>query len=333
VEHWIRSVLNDLVSEQLPIDSPLQADLRRIVEIVERADPYAYRSLELAELAGALEHATSLDELSGYMCEVAVAVGFQYGTVFVLRQGSGGMFRSRICTNYPSEWVDNYDARRYQYVDPIMLRVAEQDTAFEFRHVQNRSPAVAAFWKDAAAHGVGREGVCIPVTLPCGAKFAVSFATSSTAEEAAQNVARHLSDLYVISHTLADAFGYFARITQNTPDQLSAAELRFLHMLVTCESPDALLRANANTDFSMQTAITSKLGVATIFQAIAVAATRGWFDEMPYSTSDCAFVGEALSARAQPEGSGSGGGHAGNLPASGLDPRRPEPVLRGVNAA
>jgi DNA-binding CsgD family transcriptional regulator len=64
---------------------------------------------------------------------------------------------------YSKDWQLRYFTRRYHEIDPV-FRIGLTATApFDWRDVRKTSPTVSAFFADAAQHGVGLNGVTIPV--------------------------------------------------------------------------------------------------------------------------------------------------------------------------
>lgn len=296
--HWIRDVLQEAAGTGPALPDSLRDDLRRVAEIVESAQPYAFRSRELERLADVIDEIADIDELSKLAWEIAVAAGFHHCTLFVLRQGESAAFRHRICTSYPEAWIQRFRARNYQFVDPIVARAAEAAAPFHFRDAHGDGPIAEAFWQDAERHGIGRHGLCVPIELPCGARIGVSFSCACSEEVALRLARRHMSDLQVIAHQLVEAFGYLSRITPRAADTLTPVELRFLHMLVTGADPQEALRmtAHSGSPAAIKGAIQRKLGVSSVFQAVALASARGWFDDMPYEPSEVARAVDDMTA-------------------------------------
>lgn len=297
VRHWVREVLEQAVDHDRPLAPSLFDDLKRIAAVVEEAQPYVFRSPDMERLAEAVADVADIDELSKLAWEIAVVAGFQHVTLFVLRQGDAAPFRRRVCTSFPESWIERFKVCNYQYVDPIVARAATSDRPFRFSEARGDGPIVEAFWADATAHGIGRNGLCFPVDLPGGARIAVSYVTANPAPVAEAAAQRNICDLHVISQMLVDAFGYLTRVSTDVSDSLTPVELRFLHMLMTSDDPEAALRVTPQygSNRDLQAGIKKKLGVGSIFQAVALASVNRWFDDMPYDTSEVSYASQGLA--------------------------------------
>lgn len=297
IRHWVRDALDDAFENVPSSDDSRLADLRRIAEIVERTRPYPFRTGALSELADGIDEVTDLEQLAKCLWDVAVAAGFQHGTIFVVRLGHAAAFRHRICTSYPEAWLARYAEKAYQFVDPVVAMVAQSDDPFLFSEAGGSGPVVEAFWADAEAHRIGRHGLCFPVSLPGGAKAGVSFASASPEAIARRNAVRHRSDLFHLSRQLVDTFAYFARISSGQSQSLAPIELRFLHMLLTSEDPQEALRLTPafGSAKSIQTSIKRKLGVSSVFQAVGIASAAGWFDDLPYERREVSHAAPGLA--------------------------------------
>lgn len=81
-----------------------------------------------------------------------------------------------VLSTYDKAWQLHYFARAYHKTDPLYLHCFQATSPFDWRSIRNSAPeAAAAFLKDAADYGVGRNGVTIPaLNKPKGSSF-VSF--------------------------------------------------------------------------------------------------------------------------------------------------------------
>lgn len=298
VRHWVRDVLDQaLEAHEGEVDSRFCDDLRRIAEIVETHVSYAFRSTELEDLCDGLIEIETLHELSRLLWEAAVIAGFQYSSVFLLRQGNSNPFQTRVCTSLPERWLRRYKEKSYQYVDPTVLRAFNAEEPFHFSEIPAGPPMVDAFWEDAEMHGVGRNGICFPVTLSDESKIGVSFCTSKQLDLATASARRHLSDLAFLSRQAAEAYGYLARANTNSNCQLNAAELRFLYVLMVSDDPQEALQVKSHygSNRSLQDSICAKLRVRNILQAVAIASVNRWFDDLPYEENEVLHASQSLA--------------------------------------
>jgi len=295
IRHWVQDVIEAAVASD---GCDVADDLRRIVSIVRDSEQYMFRSPDLADLSEAMIEIESIDDLSRLLWDVAIAAGFQHATLFVLRQGSRGAFRQRICTSYPTSWINRFQERNYQFVDPIVAAAMSGQAPFSFSQAAGSGPVIDDFWKDANAHGIGRDGFCVPISTFDGSKIGVSFTFAPDVIEPKVRLARHRSDLTVIAHNAVEAFCFFARASYDGDSTLTSAELRYLHILMSSEDSATAGRPShcSVTEAALQRSIIEKLQVRNIFHAVAVAAANKWFDDLPYDLSD---VAHATAGRAE----------------------------------
>lgn len=290
MQHWVRTILWDALNSRGSLSEETRRDMERIARLVEEQGVYRFRTERRDEIADALSEASGLDELSQLMWEAAVECGVEHATLFLLRQGGGVAFRTRICTSYPAAWVGRYQARSYQFIDPVLARALTDDGPFRFSDVDVASPVARDFWRDAEDHGVGRDGLCAAFELEGGVRIGVSFATRKVGKPLEDVMHANVFDMVAMARIGAEAFAAVARSTRALPSSLSPQELRFLHMLVTADNPEEALSVmpGFGSNDALQSEIRRKLGVRTILQAVALASANNWFDALPYDVRDVA---------------------------------------------
>lgn len=288
MRHWARVMVEDVdVGGQTLSDAARKA-LRRMVEIIEAEDVHQFRTRELAGLADEIAECSDLEDLSQLMWKVATATGFENFIIFVIRNGANGTPRSRVCTSCNVEWIQRYQEMNYQFIDPVMAKAQNAPDHFLFSDLDASSPPVQTFWDDAEAHRIGRNGTCMTFMRPDRAIIGVSYLTGKTADQTRENVRLNGYDLKVLATLAVDAFCYVSYGMQRTDDRLTEEELRFLHMLASWQNPEEAFKITAQfgSNKSLQASIRRKLQAETVFQAIAIASARGYFDELPYDVTE-----------------------------------------------
>src|SRR3974390_447526 len=64
---------------------------------------------------------------------------------------------------YSIPWQNRYFEKQYVLIDPVISRGSEAVIPFDWEELATDDPAVLAFFADAFAHGVGHNGISIPV--------------------------------------------------------------------------------------------------------------------------------------------------------------------------
>ena len=288
INHWALSSLDDLMASDAGLPEELLADFAKMAEVVASMDLYCFRNPKLEAISDELAACDTLDQLAHIMWDAATETGFKHATVFVINQGNVPAFKTRVSTSYPNKWLERYAEREYLFVDPIFERSSQSSEPFLFSDVPTRSPVVEAFWNDAVGHGIGRHGFCCVSNMDTGTRIGVSFGSGNSESVTARNVRTHGSDLRFLAQIAAETFFYLAQTSPDASQSLTVTELRFLHMLVTSDDPEAALAVNPafGSNSALQASIRKKLGVKTILQAVSKASTNRWFDGLPFDVTD-----------------------------------------------
>lgn len=288
MRHWARVMVDDVDVGGHDLSETARKALRRMAEIIEAEDVHQFRTSELAGLADEIAECSDLEDLAQLMWKAATATGFENFTMFVIRNGANGSPRSRVCTSCNIEWVERYHERNYQFIDPVMVAAQSAPDFFLFSDLESNAPSVRAFWEESEAYRIGRNGVCMTFTRPDRAVIGVSYLTAKTADQTRDNVRLNGYDLKVLASLAVDAFCYITFGAQHSDDRLTEEELRFLHMLASWQNPEEAFQITAQfgSNKSLQASIRRKLRAETVFQAIAIASARGYFDELPYDVTE-----------------------------------------------
>jgi len=287
---WMRIVLEDAMDGKPWPSDPIGAGLRRMLTLLETREAHPFRTPELEQLADDLSECDNLADLSRLALKITHEVGFQNYTIFVLRQGTSGPFRSRVNTSYNPAWVSRYQEKAYQFVDPVVAEAMQRDGWFQFSELDASSQPVQEFWQDAEHHRIGRNGICFACTRPDGSRIGLSLATENTAAKTKALVSLNGFDLELLAQEIISNFCYFSLGEDGESETLSVEELRFLYTLATSASPEDAMKITGGfgSNKTLQSSIRRKLNVSSAFQAIAHATAKGLFDRLPYDAHEVA---------------------------------------------
>ncbi len=296
MQHWARTIFEDALWENRTLTRETKNGLDRILRLIETSDVHPFRTDQLEAISNDLSECVDLTELSELMWHLATSVGFQNYTIFLLDQGSAGTFRSRVSTSYNEEWIARFQEKSYQYIDPVVARAKTTDGWFLFSDIDDSSPIVQEFWRDAVNHRIGRNGLCFVFTRRDGARIGISYATMNTAEKVADIVRFDGYDLQFLSQMAVDCFCFASCGPSLSDDTLSTEELRFLHILSSSSNPEDALKVSLQfgSNKTLQASIRTKLNVDSVYQAIAIAASKGWFNHLPYDPGEVSKPFRAL---------------------------------------
>lgn len=280
---WIARLIERSIDLGDSLPSDLLSDIVRVARIALEQPEYQFRWPELKVIAEYIDDSSSGDEYVAALVGAADICQFDFASVFVIRHGNAINFRKRVCTTMPDSWLENYDARRYKFTDPVTLKALGGATRLLFSDIKLTSPMAESFWKDAEKYGIGRNGILFTYDLGMGIKIGMSLVSGDTEEVVADRYEKYGNDLEVFgaiaARSFADSFGLF-HVDQT---DLTVDDLRFLKALMNSASPvDAASLMEDNKMRAVQDSICKRLGVSTVYQALSIVAREGWFDDLPF---------------------------------------------------
>jgi DNA-binding CsgD family transcriptional regulator len=84
---------------------------------------------------------------------------------------------------YSRLWQQRYFLKKYVTHDPVISYSREADQPFDWANLPIDNPATKAFFADALSHGVGRNGLSIPLRGPRGVLALVSFTSDLSKDQ------------------------------------------------------------------------------------------------------------------------------------------------------
>ena len=124
---------------------------------------------------------------------------------------------------YSGLWQQRYFLKKYVTHDPVISYGREADQPFDWADLPLDDPATKAFFADALGHGVGRNGLSIPLRGPRGVFALVSFTNNLSKDEWEAYKAANMNSLKVLS-VLIDAASRINFKLRASPVHLSKRE-------------------------------------------------------------------------------------------------------------
>ncbi len=87
-----------------------------------------------------------------------------------------------VRTTYPAAWIARYLFMEYWKVDPVLIEGFRRSRPFDWSALEGADPARAAFFADARAHGVGANGLLVPLVNRHGRRAILSVSTEREGE-------------------------------------------------------------------------------------------------------------------------------------------------------
>lgn len=288
MRHWVHELLEQTVTKnQLP--QAIWSSLMRLAKFVEESPDYFFRTSKAEKICEDLQDCKDLGDLAKCIFDIATSFGFQHGAIFLLSSGKRNtVWVHRVCTSLPEKWLRHYKERRYQFIDPVIVKAMNSEAPSIVTRSASDSPMVRKFWDDAETFGIGSVCMVFRVELRSGAVLGLSLTSQGHSKNAVQKLALDMSDLSVLAHEAAVIFENLSALGAQKECDLTLDELSFLRLLLA--NGDAVkagdFRAFFSSNAALQTSIARKLGVKNVFQAIAVAIGRGMFDDLPFEESE-----------------------------------------------
>ena len=186
------------------------------------------RSAAIAKLTDRILGNNS-DSLSEILKEIAFAIDLSH--ISYVRFASKRSWDVSIMTSvntYSKLWQVRYFLRRYSVIDPIVKHGSAAALPFEWGELARDEPAVERFFQDAVRHGVGCNGLSIPVRNRKNTHSLISFTTDMPNAEWAAYKRSNIAFLQQLSALIDSAAG----IDASTPDSAVKLSLREEQCLV-----------------------------------------------------------------------------------------------------
>ncbi|MCC6306410.1 MAG: LuxR family transcriptional regulator [Rhodobacteraceae bacterium] len=222
-----------------------------------------------------LQAVASLEALQRLILDLRSAYEVEH-VVYHAVNAEGGQY---AVLTYPPAWVDRYIARDYARLDPVVQGCYRRFTPVDWKALDWTPRPVRAFLGEAIEHGVGNQGLSVPIRGP-GGQFAL-FTISHRARDGdwLRLAGRNQGDLILIAHYINQKALEIARGTDALRQAaLSPRETDALTLLAMGYSRARAADSLAISEHTLRAYVESarlKLGAANTIQAVATALTRG----------------------------------------------------------
>ncbi len=183
------------------------------------------------------------------------------------------------CGTYEPAWIQLYLEKGYLRTDPVILGCYQRFHPVDWRRLDWSSKAARALAADAAAHGIGHQGLSVPVRGPFG-QFAL-LSVSDTCEDAAWDdfIETHRQTLILLAHYINDkALDLQPGHNQELLQPLSPRELEAMMLLAIGYSRAQAAKALSISEHTFRVYVESaryKLQAQNTTHAVARALARG----------------------------------------------------------
>ncbi len=231
----------------------------------------------LRHLLQDLEAADSMVEVVGTFARFPSEFGFDWASIVVVNSGRQHVMRNRILTTLPerprSALFSNGLIRNHHAIKRTIATRQPQffssDTLFD---TALRTGCIEAH--------EAKAGMAFLIEHQSDLEAVVLLHTHKKSPWSKLQYAAHRQQIYGTAEQLLDALVYFGSVGFTKENSLCEDELRFIRLLATADDPKLAksTKYSFGTAVNLQRSIARKLGVNSLFQAVALCAKRGLID-------------------------------------------------------
>lgn len=180
-----------------------------------------------------------------------------------------------LLLTYDPSWVSLYKENNYFQIDPVVKSGRNGFLPVDWQNVDRDSTTARRFFARADSHGVGRNGISLPIRGANGERAIFTVTSNASNEEWAANRIVYMRDFQMIGHyvhhRVLDLSGMRPRGSSRKP---SAREVQCLKAISKGRTPKQIAADLQISESAVRLylhSIRSKLGCATITQAVLTA--------------------------------------------------------------
>jgi DNA-binding CsgD family transcriptional regulator len=145
-----------------------------------------------------LERATTLEDL--YRVTFLIRDAFEVEHIIYYWVNSVG--ENYGAGTIPSEWVERYVQQNYNKIDPVILGCAQRFDPVNWKDLDWSSKTVRNFLQDALDHGIGTQGLTIPIRGPNGQYAILTINDTCSDEDWLAFIKNHKRSFMIIAYEL-----------------------------------------------------------------------------------------------------------------------------------
>ena len=178
---------------------------------------------------------------------------------------------------YSVQWQTRYFLKQYILIDPVLAHGSKAVLPFDWEELPRDDPAIQAFFADAVNHGVGCNGISVPVRNRRGAYSVVSFTSNHSRPEWVVFKKNNMVKLQLISVLIDSAASVNLKLS-SPPVKLSKREEQCLIWAArgkTYQDISDILNISFGSVKSYLDTARHKLNCANLTHAVGVAIATG----------------------------------------------------------
>lgn len=216
-----------------------------------------------------------LDGLELALEQICARYRLSHMTFLVVRNGTSSNAYPYYCSTYPREWIRTYFDKGYFEIDPVIQILRKGLLPVDWSTLDRNSAQVIRFFDDAHSHGVGPNGLTLPVRGANGERSLLSVASNLLEPEWLHLCISSTHDLHILSHYLHEKVLALSGLREEVRlRDLSRRETQCLHLLASGKIYKQIAAALGISESSVRLYLRSarrKLGASTSHHAVAKA--------------------------------------------------------------
>ncbi len=230
---------------------------------------------KLETFLGTLEKATSLDALQ----QLTFALKDLYHVDHVVYHWVSADGEQYGAGTYDRLWVQRYIEKDYVRVDPVVVGCYQRFHPVDWKRLDWTTKTAKVFREDAIAHGVGNQGLSVPIRGPSGQFALFTISHSCKDDEWTSFIEDNRRDIILIAHYFNQKGLELEKSRVPAPNQsLSPREVDAMTFLAMGYSRAQVADTLAISEHTLRVYIESarhKLGALNTTHAVARAMNRG----------------------------------------------------------
>lgn len=276
--NWFADLLDDVIASGGNLDPDKISELQRARNRVAEGGSLRTRHDATEKLLWHLDDAETMNQLAHVFGRIPEQFGFVDASLVILREGQTCISR-RVISTLPDEWWRDYHDLRLCEYDPVMKAISSREHELFLDELIPAPSAPRRYLDAAEALGIGCNGVIFKVDFPSGLVAAMVLNTDKTADYVRRQYREYRDDLRLVAQAACEALVNFSQIGAKKVEPLTSEEIAFLRVVALSEDPVKAVADDCRRKTRLiQSQITEKLGVRSIFQAILVASRYGLLD-------------------------------------------------------
>ncbi|WP_429127801.1 helix-turn-helix transcriptional regulator [Ensifer sp. 4252] len=241
----------------------------------DRSCPPKVNHRRLSLSLSALRSAKHREDVRPALNELCSRYDMSHMTFLVVRSGGASSSFPYYCTTYPDAWTATYLDSGYLDIDPVIDVIRWGFLPVDWSSLDRKSGEAHRLFNEARSHGVGSQGLTIPIRGSNGERCLFSVASTLPRREWARLRDASIYELQVLSHYLHETVFHvtgYRRIDRYR--KLSGRETQCLQLLATGRISKQIAADLQISEHAVKLYLRSarlKLGAVTSHNAVAKA--------------------------------------------------------------